>query len=217
MKNKILYGIIAALVFICLGQAYYIYAQQDTSTTTVPAEKWADKTEKWHKDAQKRIRSGERLSSEFFDDFFNDDFFGRRYNPFVEMERLHKQMEALFRESEKTLFDNSWNTWFTERMSMNDFKTDVSRTDKNVTVAIAVPGIDKKSADININDDRIKISFTAKTVREDKKDSSVSRSESIQSYVKVLPIPEDAVAKTAKTSVERNQVKIVFDRQAVKK
>ena len=100
---------------------------------------------------------------------------------------------------------------------MEDFKTEIKRKDKKITVAIKIPGIDKKTAEVNINDSRIKISFTAKTVKEEKKAGSVTRSESLRSYVKILPVPQDAVPGTGKAQIEKDAVKIVFERENTKR
>jgi len=216
MRERILFFFIILLLFACAGEGHYIYAQKN-STGPAKTEDWQSKTEKLYRDIQDSINKKEALSDKLFDDFFNDDFFGRRFIPFEEMEDVHRHITDMFGKEEKNVFDSSWDKWFSDRMGMEDFKTEIKRKDKKITVAIKIPGIDKKTAEVNINDSRIKISFTAKTVKEEKKAGSVTRSESLRSYVKILPVPQDAVPGTGKAQIEKDAVKIVFERENTKR
>ncbi|OGS14382.1 MAG: hypothetical protein A2234_10480 [Elusimicrobia bacterium RIFOXYA2_FULL_58_8] len=212
MSTKTLYGVIGLLLIACLGQAYYIYSKKPASPLAASRTDWPSRTDKLQQDVRQKLRKGEALQPALFDDFFNDEFFGRRFNPFAEMERMHRQMAEMFRESEKLQFDDSWGKWFSERIGMGEFKTAISRTDKNVVLAMTIPGVDGKNADININNDRIKISFTIRNVQ-DKKDSVAMRSETSQSYVKIMPFPDDAVPGTAKTVMDKHTIIITFDKK----
>lgn len=212
MKEKVLYSALVILLLACLGQAYYIYSQKKASESA-QRNNWPARTEKLNQDVLRHIRRGEALPPAVFDDFFNDDFFGRRFNPFAEMERVHRQMAQMFQESERRMLDNSWDSWFNDRIGMDAFKTSVYRTDKNVSIAVDIPGIDNRTADININEDRIKISFTATNVQDKKDEKGAMHRESSRSYTKIMPIPEDAVAASAKTSIANGKVTITFDRK----
>jgi len=212
MKDKILYITVGVLLLVCLGQGYYIHAQT-ASSAPATADEWLDKTEKWHRQMQEQLRRGEPLSPQLFDQFFNDDFFGRKFNPFDEIQRMRRRMDETFKETDKSMFDNSWNNWFAERIGMDDFKVSVSSTDKNVVVSIAIPGMNTKSASIDVNEDRIKIAFSATNVREDKKSGGVMRSESSQSYTKILPLPPGAVPGTGRTTIEKDRIVVTFDRK----
>lgn len=216
MSTKVLYGIIIVLLIACLGQAYYIHSKTLSSPAAASHTDWPTRTDKLQQDVRQKLQKGETVPPALFDDFFNDEFFGRRFNPFAEMERMHQQMAEMFRESEKLQFDNSWDKWFSERIGMDEFKTSISRTDKNVILTMTIPGIDSKTADININNDRIKVSFSAKNVQDKKEGGGSMHSESSQSYVKIMPIPDDAVAGTAKTVMDKNLVTITFDRKTTK-
>lgn len=70
---------------------------------------------------------------------------------------------------------------------------------------------------IDITDDRIKISFTAKTPSEETKPGSVLKRESAESHVKILPLPEDAVPGTGKAEINGETLKIKFDRRKAKR
>lgn len=212
MKEKALYSALVILLLACLGQAYYIHTQKKPAESA-QRNNWPARTEKLNQDVQQRIHRGEPPPPAVFDDFFNDDFFGRKFNPFAEMELIHRQMAQAFQESERRMLDNSWDNWFNDRMGMEAFRTNITRTDKNVAIAIDIPGIDDKTADISINADRIRISFTAKNVQDKKDEKGAVHQESSRSYTKIMPVPEDAVATTAKTSIANGKVTITFGRK----
>lgn len=226
MNIKFLWAVIILLALLVLAQAGYIYNQRSgakgtsaapelsrsTDSGKRPDSQW-EELERWRAKVRKQIGSGTPMLDPDFDSFFDDHFFGRKYNPFTEMDRIHRQMLDTLRESERTLFDDSWGRWYGRRMLMEEFKTNVVRTDKEVKVIISLPGLTSKTADINITDDRIKISFSAKTSTEEKSAGGVIKKESSQNYVKILPVPEDAVPGTGKAEIEGEQVKIKFDRK----
>jgi len=162
------------------------------------------------------IRTGNKncfLLDRDFDVYFNDRFFSGRYSPFTEMERIRREISDLFGTSEKLLFDGYWDKWFEQRMRLREFKTEVVRTDKDVTIAIIVPGLAGETADINITEDRIRASFSSRSSSEEKLVAGIVRKGSYKSYVKIMPVPDDAEAGTAKVKVEGDRIKITFDRK----
>jgi len=225
MNVKLLWAAIIFLALLVLAQAGYIYKRRSGETASAKSglsegagqekvldERW-EELEKWRSDVHKRLNRGETLLDPDFDVFFDDRFFGRRYDPFAEMERIHRRMLDTLRESERTLFDESWGKWYGRRMLMGQFVTEVTRTDKEVKVTIRLPGLTSNAADINITDDRIKISFSAKTAVEEKSGGGIVKKESSQDHVKILPLPEDAVPGTGKVKTQGERVEITFDRK----
>jgi len=231
MKEKALWAAVAALALLSAGQAYYIFtrptavqekAVEDNTAAAARVEAtkpqaqtpdpWKE-LEEWRRGVDARLRRGDPLRHRDFDAFFNDDFFGRRFSPFDQMERIHRQMLDAFTGSQRGTFGDSWDSWFNDRMGMEAFRTNIARTDKNVTIAIDIPGVDDKTADININEDRIRISFTTKNVQDKKDEKGAVHQESSRSYTKIMPVPEDAVAASAKTSIANGKVTITFDRK----
>lgn len=232
MKEKLLWIAVIALAALSAGEAWYIRAGRG-KTLPVPeararaAARRDDEAkafgsrlsglEAWRDSVHKRLMQGTAPAPEDFDRFFDDEFFGRRFSPFAEMERIHRQMTEAFKDSERAVFDDSWDKWFTERMDMDQFETSVERSDKEVVVTVKVPGIDKAKADISVNNDRIKLSFTSRKENEEKGADGVVKSEAVRSYVKILPVPVDAVGASGKTSVDGDKVRIVFARKTAAK
>jgi len=231
MREKYMWLAIIFLLLLTVGQACYIYERnavaKEISEPPGPPEiyqkaysekafdaQW-EELEKWRVKVREQINQGFPLLDPDFDDFFNDRFFSGRVNPFAEMERVHSQVSGEFRDSDKTLFDGYWDKWFQQRMKMGQFKTELARTDKDVTLTIRVPGLAARTADINITDDRIRIAFSARTSSVEKSGEGIVKKETSQSYIKILPVPEDAARGTGKVEIGKEEVKIKFERKKI--
>ncbi len=223
MREKYLWIVITALTLLAIGEACYIYegkavareiSQQPPVQTDLVHQTHTEKAdesrqqelEKWRAKVREQINQGFPLLERDFDVFFGDRFFTGSPDPFIEMERLRKQLSNQFRDKEKTLFDGYWD-------KMGQFRTETARTGWEVTLTILVPGLAAKTADISIAEGRIKLSFSARTVSEEKRGGGLVRRESSQTYIKIMPVPEDAEAGTGKVEIEGEQVKIKFRRK----
>jgi HSP20 family molecular chaperone IbpA len=98
-------------------------------------------------------------------------------------------------------------------MRLGRFKTEIGRTDKEVTLTISLPGLAGGAADVNIKEGRIKLSFQARSASGQKSAGSLIKRESPESYVKIMPVPEDAVPGTGKVQIDGELVKIKFERR----
>lgn len=230
MREKYLWLAISVLTALTLGQACYIYEEkavakefmndQPPGQPELHRQGHSDKAfdaqqeefAKWRVKVREQINQGFPLLERDFDVFFGDRFFAGRVNPFAEMERLRKQLSGEFRDSDKTLFDGYWDKWFEQRMRLGQFKTEVSRTDREVTLAIRLPGLAAGTADVNMKEGMIKLSFQSRSFSEHKSAGSLIKRESSESYVKILPVPEDAVPGTGKVQIDGEVVKIKFER-----
>lgn len=136
---------------------------------------------------------------------FDEDFPAmNNADPFSMLEQLRRQMHSGLG---RGAFAGG------DMFASDGFKTAVSRTDKAVAVVIDVPGIDGKSLNLDINGGMIKMSYTARTISVQKQAGREYRSESSSSYMKIVPLPQDAVSGTGKPSVEKDRVVITFDRK----
>ena len=230
MREKYLWLAISVLTALTFGQACYIYEGKAFAKDIMEqpplqpeihrgahAEKayeaqW-EELEKWRRKVREQINQGFPLLEPDFDVFFGERFFAGRPNPFAEMERVRKVMSGEFRDSDKTLFDSYWDKWFEQRMMIDQFKAEISRTDKEITLTIQLPGLTAKTADISITNERIKLSFEAGAASGHKIAGGVLRKDSSQSYVKILPVPADAEPGSGKAEIEGEAVKIKFARK----
>ena len=231
MREKYLWLAISVLTALTLGQACYIYEEKAVAKEFMDehppgqpdihllghAEKAFDAQQeefaKWRVRVREQINQGFPLLERDFDVFFGDRFFTGRGNPFGEMERLRRQLSGEFRDSDRTLFDGYWDKWYEQRMRLGQFKTEIARTDKEVTLTISLPGLAGGTADVNIKEGRIKLSFQARSASERKSAGGLIKRERSESYVKILPVPEDAVPGTGKVRIDGELVKIKFERR----
>lgn len=217
MSKTVLWAIIGILSAASAGEGYYIYAQHQSKKPAVAQDLWAQQ-EQWLSEARKHMSQRAPVPLKQFDDLFNDDFFGHRFDPFREIEQFHKRMRSMLGETEQPLFNRSWDDWFENRMSVANIHSEVKTTDKEVILAFNIPGLNGESLNININNDRIRVSYDAKSVQDkkDEKGGSYFKSESVQHFEKVMPIPAQADPAKSRIVHEGDVVKIIFEKRQEK-
>lgn len=230
MREKYLWLAIIFLLLLTMGQSCYIYeksavakdiSEPQPGRPEIYQKAYSEKAfdaqweefGKWRDRIRNELDRGNPLFEPDFDIFFNDAFFSRRPDPFAEMEQIHRQMSNVFQGSEKTTFEAYWDKWFSQRLVMGRFKTEIARSDSYVTLIIDIPGLAERTADIDITPDRIKISFSAAASSSESSAAGVIRRESAQTYIKILPVPADAVTGTGKVEIAAQQVRIKFERK----
>lgn len=217
MKNKILWCVVGVLGATCVGQGYYIHAQHKNNGRSA-VEDFSKEQDQWISQTRKSMFGRDSVPFERFDDLFNDDFFGRRFDPFAEIENFRKGFGPPLPNEERSLLDRSWRDWFEDRMVVADIHPEIKTTDEQVILSLKIPGLEGESLNINVNDDRIRIAYDVRTVQ-DKKDgqgASYFRSQSIRHFEKILPIPDGADPKRNRIvhedGVKGNVVKIIFEK-----
>lgn len=169
--------------------------------------------DEWRSSLRGQIIGGRPVPPDMFDKYFNDKFFSENLDPFLEVEKMHKDMSGAFKDAGQSLFDSSWDNWFENRIKTKEFEPTVFLSEKAVLIFVNIPGLDRKTAAVKINDDFVKISFDAKTRRKDVEGKGAAETYSTRSYLKKLPLPYWAVPNTAKFSIERNTIVIKFIRR----
>lgn len=212
MSHKTLWGIIAALGIACLAEGLYIYTQKKERKAA--PQPWDD-FGKWSQEVRKNLPLGSPIPFRQFDRLFNDKFFSHRFDPFEQMENFPKRFGHLFEEEERSLLGRSWRDWFQNRMDVTDIRPEVKSTADEVIVSLKIPGLEGESLNIDINKDRIRISYSAKTLQEkkDEKGGFYGKSESVRQYEKVMPIPDGADPGQSRTVKEGDTIKIIFKKR----
>lgn len=188
-------------------------SSSDGHATAAP-DPWAEQ-EQWIEQARKSLLLGSPTSFKDFDELFNDRFFSRRRDPFAEMLEFQKRLDSEIGSPEKAFFGPSRNDWFGDRMALSAIQEKTREAGKEVIVELKLAGLDKDSLNININSSRIRVAYDAKKV-EDKKDGSgreIFKTESIQHFEKIMPIPANADPQKNRIEREGNVVKIIFPKR----
>lgn len=188
-------------------------SSSDGRATTAP-DPWAEQY-RWMEQARKNLLRGSPIPFKDFDDLFNDQFFSRRRDPFAEMLEFQKRLDSELGGQEKSLFGRSWSGWFDDRMDLTAIQEKTRETDKEVIVELKIRGLDKDSLNINVNGSRIRVAYDTKKL-EDKKDGKgreIFKSESVQHFEKIMPIPAKADPQKNRIEREEDVVKIIFPKK----
>lgn len=204
----------AALFIALLAVTAVAKGRSDSGHAPAAPDFWAEQ-EQWIEQARKKLLQGSPIPFKDFDELFNDKFFSRRRDPFAEMLEFQKRLDSELGNREKTLFGRSWNDWFGDKMDLAAIQEKTQETDKEVIVEMKIRGLDNNSLKIDVNDSRIRVVYDARK-QEEKKDGNgreVFRSESVQHFQKILPVPENADSQKSRIVKEGDVVKIIFERR----
>lgn len=218
MNNKALWAVIVVLAAAAVGEGVYIYKlKKDQSTAAAPS--LALDQDKWIEEARKSLSKGAPIPFQRFDELFDDDFFGRRFDPFGEIDSFHKKLNPLLSDKERSVFRRSWNDWIRERMEIGEIRPEVKTTDKEVVLTLKVPGREGEAFNVDVNGDRIRVAYDAAVVQDkkDEKTGATVKSEAVQHVEKVIPIPEGADPEKHRIVREGDKVKIIFEKRANQK
>lgn len=190
MRQRAFWMFVALFVALIAATGVAKGGSSDGRATAAP-DPWAEQ-EQWVEQARKSLLQGSPILFKDFDQRFSEP--GGQ---------------------EKTLFGRSWNDWFGDRMDLAAIREKTRETGKEVIVELKLAGLDKDSLNINVNDSRIRVAYDAKKV-DDKKDGSgrdIFKSESIQHFEKIMPIPANADPQKSRIEREGDVIKIIFPKR----
>lgn len=189
------YWMFIALFAVLLAATAAAKSSTNPGGATETPDPWAQQ-DPWIARMRNSLLRGSPVPFKDFDDIFSDQFFSRQGDPFA-------------------LFGQSWSGWFDDGMDLSAIRERTRETDKEVIVELKIAGLDKESLDINVDDSRIRLAYDARKL-EDKKDGDgreVFKSESVQHFEKIIPIPQDADPRKSRIAREGDVVKIVFPKK----
>ncbi|HVO51693.1 MAG TPA: hypothetical protein VMV60_11910 [Thermoanaerobaculia bacterium] len=205
------WGIAALLGLACVGEAGYIAAHRASASspqaagTARPADA---ELGHWEKRLHEAIAKSGKLEDHDFDALFGDDFFRRRFDPFSEVDRVGRRLAEGLDASDRGLFDTSFHDWFSKRMALTGITTKVVDEGKDVEVTFGVPGLDEDSAKFDVNANRIRFRYDART-EETHDGRDVRTSEKVE---KILPLPAGADPNGFEVRKGKDEVTLVFRR-----
>ena len=212
MDRKWLIALLVPLIVLCAAQSVYIYQQRQAQKRML--DPWAG-LDQWMSQANRDLLSGDPVPFRDFDRLFNDRFFGKGFDPFRAIEGFPERFDTLLSPGNRPLFHQSWQDWFQSRMNVTGIDEQIQSTKNQVIVSLRIPGLQKESLNINVDKGRIRVSYSAKSGEEkkDKQGHLIQKSESIQEFEKVIPVPADADPTTAVMAKEGDNVKITFKKR----
>lgn len=175
---------------------------------------WAEQ-DKWIEQARENLLRGAPIPFKDFDALFDDAFFSRRRDPFAEMLEFQKRLDSELGGREKTLFGRSWSHWFGDRMDLAAIQGKIRETDNEVIVEVKIRDLDKDSLKIDVNASRIRVAYDAKK-SEERKDGDgreIFRSDMVQHFEKIMPLPANADSRKSRIVKEGDVVKIIFEKR----
>ena len=193
MKEHYLKIVLAVLIVVAAIQGYYLYEMNKTM-----------------KEREVSVKADELSTFPRVVPFVG--FFDKREDPFIEMERMRREMQSRFMD-----FEN----FFKAVPSLNQFYSKLYRTpsfdmkeeDGKYIITLEVPGLDKDA--INIKTQRGQLIISANVTKE--KDSNTTRyyqrERRTSSYRHVILLPTDAIEKSLHSEYKNGLLIITFDKK----
>ncbi len=127
----------------------------------------------------------------------------RAWDPFLEMERIREEMDEMFRDA----FGQQ-----TPQQGFGMFNTDISydtnfkleETSDGYAIKLDISGLNKDKIDVEINEHTITISGEGSGTEEEHGPQSSYKAHSYHSFLRTIPLPEDADSKTITTDQQGN-------------
>jgi len=111
-----------------------------------------------------------------------------------------------------SFFDNIWEPVFNTEDRIP--KIDIEETEKEIIVSAEMPGVDKKDIKVDLNDDRITISFEKKENRDEKKGKTYRLIEqSYGKFTRSFTLPAPVKSENAKAEYKNGILKLTLLKQ----
>lgn len=122
----------------------------------------------------------------------------RQWDPLLEMERIREEMDEMFRDAFGRQSPQKGFGMFNTDISYDtDFK--LEETPDGYAIKLDISGLDKDQIDVEINEHTITISGEGSGTQEEYGPQSSYKARSVHSFLRTIPLPEDANSKTMTT------------------
>ncbi len=162
------------------------------------AELWSlDNTDRWWMSEFNRMQKQMDNMFSMIDPFSRTRSLFNRFDPFQDMERSMKSMQA--------------------QMKFNP-TLDVAETDKEITVHAELPGLKKEDVKISLHDGVLEIKGEKKTEKKEGDDKKMVRLERrYGSFLRRIPVPRDADPAQIKAKFENGVLEVHLPKPETKK
>jgi HSP20 family molecular chaperone IbpA len=216
LEQKKKYRALAILVFILLLvsviQGYFLLT--DRNVTFFSKKGKAGNFDTFSQSLLDEYKQDNKDHWERFDQFFDDDFFRGRNDPFQEMEDMQRRMREMMENGFKDSFDDSWDGWFSRRFHKKDDDLTVQTKEgkDSVTITIGIPNLKENNLNVTIDTSGIHIEAEVEQVVE-KKDSDgniISSSKVHRKINQTFPLPPNTRFEKAHMEYEKDKVIITL-------
>lgn len=144
----------------------------------------------------------------FFNNMFNDDFFGTSRNPFKEMQRMQEQMLKQFGEHDG--FQDSFDNWYQNKFGGGSV-TELNEKEDNdfVYYEINTEGQTPKELKVDVKNGQVNISAEI----EKKEENEGSKSVMTSSFHRSFPVPPNVDAENFKMEQDGKKIVIKFPKK----
>jgi HSP20 family molecular chaperone IbpA len=153
------------------------------------------------------ISVGPRNMDSLFDQFYNDDFFGRSRDPFEEMRRMRERMLKQFDHPDQGggLFDS----WYRKKLGGGEVGDTTKREDDHfVYYDIAIKGLDQNKVSVKVENGRVQISGQIEKRSQDENAGSFFSS----SFHRSFPAPSDVDPNKVQMEQEQDKLVVKFSK-----
>ncbi len=211
-KYRQLIVLIVVLILVCVVQGFFLLKDSDFSFFW-----WKEKDNTVEALSQSLLDEYKNNQQDHwgrFDQFFDDDFFKHRSDPFQAMEDMQRRMREMMEKDFQKPFSNSWDSWFNNRFhkDSNDLTIQTEEEKENYVITINIPNLKENNLNVSIDESGVHIEAEVEQVVE-KKDSGgniISSSTVHRRLNQIYPIPHDAEYEKAKMEYEKDKVFITI-------
>jgi HSP20 family protein len=180
-KTKALTVLVACLIALALAQMYFLYVGG------TPFAKNVAKAASDDSNAQTfQLAPNPKMQN------LNTPIGGGSWDPFKEMDSMHKEMEKMFSQAFGRYSMSPQFNGLTQGFSFNP-DADVSENDQEYVVKMDVPGVDKSKINVKLEGQRLSISgVREQESQQNAFNNEISRERSLGSFERSLTLPGPA-------------------------
>lgn len=135
----------------------------------------------------------------------------QRWDPFEEMHRMQEEMDRMFQDSFNWGGGNSRGIFSSDMYYDDTF--DIVEEDDKYIIAFNMKGFDQDKVDIQINQQSITIKGERSAEKREEDPNRYFSSKSISTYLKSIPVPEDADTTKMKTEQKKDKLIITLPKK----
>ena len=136
----------------------------------------------------------------------------RRWDPFEETARMSEEMDRMFQGAFGRGGGGPGKGMFNSDI-FYDSDFDIEETEDTYIVKVEVSGVDKDKINIEINQGSVTVSGEHSVIEEEKSPDSYYSSRSVGSFLRIIPLPDDADTEKVKTEVKDDIIIITFPKK----